>query len=67
MGCKCVPCDYCNGSGHIWMSEMGKLSRFRCDDLGDLEPCPECRGGIVEKCEECCEAEYDDDFGEIHL
>lgn len=61
MSCECVHCDYCGGTGHIWMDGCGHISRFRCDDLGDLEECPDCDGrGIIEKCMECCDAEYEE-------
>ena len=60
MACECISCDYCNGSGHIWRTIGGTVSRYRCDDLGDLEPCPNCRGGITETCYECQTATDDD-------
>jgi len=63
MACKCVNCDWCHGSGHVWITGNGEIVRNRCDDDGDLYPCPECNGsGLAEECEECFAADNDDDF-----
>lgn len=59
MTCKCEPCQECNGSGHVWFAFGGQyLGRHRCDDMDELETCPECHGsGISEMCDECTEKE----------
>jgi hypothetical protein len=40
---------------------LTRISRFRCDDMGDLTECPECEGrGVIEICQECAEAREDE-------
>jgi hypothetical protein len=52
--CSCVPCDWCHGSGHVWQCLNGDIVRDRCDDMGDLIPCPDYDGsGVSEVCENC--------------
>ena len=55
MACACIQCEYCRGSGYIWISHMGEhLGRSRCDDLDETETCDECGGsGITQICDEC--------------
>ena len=57
MGCKCVTCGECGGTGNIWISFSGEyLGNNRCDDLDELDTCPECGGdGLSEMCDECRE------------
>lgn len=57
MTCKCVSCGECGGSGSIWRSYFGKyLGKHRCDDLDEMDCCPECGGdGIIALCGECRE------------
>jgi hypothetical protein len=60
MNCRCIKCDFCHGTGHMWIGLNGKISQYR-PDLGTLEPCDECVGGIVQICDECMdfqEAEF---------
>ena len=59
MGCKCVPCDECDGTGTVWFSFSGEyLGNNHCDDLDELDTCEECGGsGIAELCSECREYE----------
>jgi hypothetical protein len=69
MACTCVYCDYCRGSGHIWVNydHLGRvIEDSGIDDLSDLMECPQCDGSaIVETCDECCEAEmHDVGFGD---
>ena len=58
MPCKCVSCLECDGFGSIWISFGGKyMGKHRCDDLDEMDACPECGGkGIVEMCDECIDA-----------
>ena len=57
--CTCVKCSECNGTGNVWISFSGKyLGRFHCDDLDELDICPDCDGsGITEICDSCMGAE----------
>ena len=57
--CKCVHCDYCNGTGNIRVGydPMGRMCPAFGDDLDDLESCDQCNGGITETCERCMEME----------
>jgi len=59
MTCKCVICGECMGNGRVWRSFSGKyLGNNRCDDLDDMESCPDCDGsGITEICDECMNCE----------
>jgi len=51
MACKCIACGECNGNGRV---------RISFDD--DLVSCPDCDGsGLSEVCEECRDAEWDDE------
>lgn len=63
MTCKCVICDECKGSGNIWVDYKGKyLGNNRCDDMDELDTCPECDGsGLSEICYECWEESQDDE------
>jgi hypothetical protein len=54
--CECVVCADCGGSGNVRVDMRGHPIPFG-DDLADLEPCEECRSGIVETCERCLEIE----------
>lgn len=65
--CKCVPCADCGGSGRVWFAFPGPdrggryLGNHRCDDLDEMDGCHGCEGsGIVETCEHCIEADYED-------
>lgn len=62
MACSCIPCDECKGTGSIWFSISGEyLGHHRCDDLDQMDICPDCDGeGIVSLCDECREA-YEED------
>lgn len=66
MSCKCVSCGECDGTGNVWYSFPGPprgryLGRHRSDDLDEMETCDQCRGrGIVEMCEECADAIYNE-------
>jgi hypothetical protein len=53
--CTCITCPECGGTGSVWFSFCGKyLGNYRCDDLDELERCPECEGGgLVEMCDYC--------------
>ena len=57
--CTCKRCPECGGTGDVWISISGKyLGRFHCDDLDELDTCPDCEGsGIIEMCDSCMEAE----------
>lgn len=62
--CKCIPCEFCRGSGRLWKGLDGTLSSYRGDDLDELEDCDQCGGsGIDDECEYCQEInaniEYD--------
>ena len=62
--CECTPCPECKGSGIVYFSFGGKhyLGSRRSDDMDEMEPCDNCRAGIVEQCDRCCELEeYDED------
>ncbi len=58
MTCNCVSCGECGGSGFVWRSFDGEyLGDHRCDDLDEMEDCPQCEGeGISELCDECQQA-----------
>lgn len=62
MGCECLPCEECDGSGRIWISFSGKyMGKYRCDDLDEMDACPDCDGeGIATICYECQQA-YEDE------
>ena len=53
--CTCQRCPECGGTGDVWISFSGEyLGCFRCDDLDELDVCPECEGsGIILMCENC--------------
>ncbi len=58
--CTCTKCGECGGTGEVWVSFIdGEYrGRFRCDDLDELDICPDCDGdGITEMCEGCMEEE----------
>lgn len=57
MPCECVRCKECEGTGNIWISFSGKyLGHNRCDDLDEMDTCPECDGdGLSELCDDCRE------------
>lgn len=61
--CTCVSCPECQGSGSVWRSFRGTyLGNNRCDDLDELETCPECNGrGLSEMCDYCREMEEEDE------
>lgn len=68
MACECVSCAECGGSGNVWYAFPGPnmggryLGNHRCDDLDDMDTCPNCDGrGIVEVCYEC-QDQYDEDY-----
>jgi len=63
MTCKCIPCAECDGTGVIWYSFSGKyLGNHRCDDLDEMDVCPDCDGsGVAEICDECLEGYEDED------
>jgi len=66
MACTCKPCPECGGTGDVWISFDGEyLGRYRCDDLDELDVCPECDGsGLFEMCDECMMAEDDAQDGQ---
>lgn len=66
MGCECITCPECNGTGNVWWSFSGKyMGRNRCDDLDEIEPCDCCDGeGITEVCCEC-QQKYEDEREEF--
>lgn len=55
MTCSCAECFTCAGTGVIWFAVTGKcLGKSRCDDLDEMEMCPDCNGDGVEVfCEDC--------------
>lgn len=60
MACECVKCGTCGGSGNVWFAFPGPdragefLGNRRCDDLDEMDTCPDCGGsGITEACHEC--------------
>jgi len=64
MSCSCVLCEGCGGTGDVWISFSGKyLGRYRCDDLDELDTCPDCNGsGSIEMCNECQEEARDEEW-----
>lgn len=48
----------CKGTGNIWRAFDGSyLGHCRCDDLDEMDECPQCYGdGITWLCDECQEA-----------
>jgi hypothetical protein len=68
MKCTCVSCFECCGTGTVWFSFNGDyLGYYRCDDMDDMQICPECEGsGITEMCAHCedrLEQEADEMYG----
>jgi len=61
MNCECLICDYCHGSGMVWVSKIGEyLGNHPCDDTDELETCPFCDGtGITAVCYECTLSEIE--------
>lgn len=63
MPCECIVCDYCDGSGYVWQTLSGHITRHRCDDMGDLVECPHCDGrAMLQMCYECAEAMTDEEI-----
>lgn len=64
MTCECVVCTTCEGSGNLWFTISGRyLGVHRSSDLDEMEPCDNCRGtGILEMCESCFDAIYEDEM-----
>ena len=62
MGCKCIPCADCGGTGNVWYAFDGEyLGNHRCDDMDELETCDMCDGsGIGDYCDECQWSEDED-------
>lgn len=63
MACECVRCPECHGTGSVWVSFSGDyLGNRRCDDLDEMECCPQCGGsGIDLMCEECFYAQEEEE------
>ena len=63
MSCECVTCPECDGFGSIWISFSGKyMGKYRCDDLDEMDTCPDCGGdGLSFCCYECAQAMEDEE------
>lgn len=53
--CTCVTCGDCGGTGNVWRNydDLGRHAGGGIDDLSKLEPCENCRSGIIEVCDRC--------------
>ena len=55
--CECVSCPNCRGLGTIRVDFRTGLPSEGMDDLDELEYCENCRGGVIETCQRCSEAQ----------